>query len=135
MGKLASANARVLFSVTGCIEAATGLVLLAIPSFLIQLLFGAEPEVIGLEVGRVAGAALLGLGIACWLGRDDCSGKAARGLLAGMAVYHVCVVAILVRTGIHYGISGIALWPVALGHAALAIWSFAGLSTRAEVLR
>jgi len=47
----------------GALEAATGLVLLAVPSVLVELLLGAAPGILaGVTVSRVAGAALLALG-------------------------------------------------------------------------
>jgi hypothetical protein len=48
-------------------EAISGLGLLIIPSFVAQLLLGEELIGIAGPVGRVAGIALIGLGIACWL--------------------------------------------------------------------
>jgi hypothetical protein len=37
-----------------------------------------------LTVGRVAGAALLSLGVACWLAREDEQSRATRGLIAAL---------------------------------------------------
>ena len=49
-------------------EAVTGLALLIVPSLVGQLLFGAELNGVALAVARVAGIALIALGIACWPG-------------------------------------------------------------------
>ena len=49
-------------------EAATGLALLVVPSLVGQLLLGAELSGVAVPVARVAGIALIGLGIACWPG-------------------------------------------------------------------
>ena len=51
-------------------EAATGLALLIVPSLVGQLLLGEELTGIAIPVGRVAGIALIALGIACWSGRQ-----------------------------------------------------------------
>jgi hypothetical protein len=125
------ANPKPLLSVTGAIEAATGLVLLVAPSLLVELLLGAAPGTpAGETVGRVAGAALLALGVACWLAREDAAGHAAKGLVVAMLLYNVAVVVILVLAWTRLGLFGIALWPVGLAHAALATWCAACLSTR-----
>src|ERR1700761_4757604 len=49
-------------------EAATGLALLIVPSLVGQLLLGEQLTGVALPVARVAGIALIALGIACWPG-------------------------------------------------------------------
>jgi hypothetical protein len=49
-------------------EAATGLGLLIVPSLVVQLLLGEQLTGVAIPVARVAGIALMGLGIACWPG-------------------------------------------------------------------
>ena len=49
-------------------EAATGLTLLIVPSFVGQLLLGEQLTGVAVPVARVAGIALIALGIACWPG-------------------------------------------------------------------
>jgi hypothetical protein len=61
-----------LLIVTVFAEAGTGLLLLFLPSILFSLLLGvseAAPEAV--LIARVAGAALLSIGVTCWLGRSD----------------------------------------------------------------
>jgi hypothetical protein len=123
MSATRGANSKLLLSVTGVIEAATGLALLLAPALLIEVLLGAAPDtLVGMTVARVAGAAVLSLAVACWFGREDVAGKAARGLVAAMLFYNVAVVAILAFGWVRHGISGIAFWPVIVGHVALAVW-------------
>jgi hypothetical protein len=50
-------------------EGATGLALLIVPSLVGQLLLGEELTGIAIPVSRVAGMALIALGITCWPGR------------------------------------------------------------------
>jgi len=120
-----------LLSVIGALEAATGLVLLLAPSMLVELLLGAAPGTpAGVTVSRVAGVALLALGVACWLARKDAAGRAAKGLVAAMLLYNVAVVAILVLAWTNLGLFGIAFWPVVLAHTGLAACCVACLSTR-----
>ena len=125
------ANPKSLLSVTGALEAATGLVLLVAPSVLVELLLGAAPGTsAGVTVSRVAGVAVLALGVACWLAREDPVGRAAKGLVAAMLLYNGAVVAILVLAWMSLGLFGIGFWPVVLAHTGLAAWCVACLSTR-----
>jgi hypothetical protein len=104
-------------------EGGTGLLALVSPSALLVLFLGidqASPEVT--FFARIAGAALLGLGVACWLGRSDKLGPAQFGLLIGLLVYDVTAVGILAYTGLFSGLVGIVLWPAVVLHAALAVW-------------
>jgi hypothetical protein len=122
---------KALLSLMGALEAATGLVLLVAPSMLVELLVGAAPGApAGVTVSRVTAAAMLALGVACWLAREDPVGRAAKGLVAAMLLYNVAVVAILVLAWTSLWLFGIAFWPVVLAHAALAAWCVACLSTR-----
>jgi hypothetical protein len=124
-------SAKLLLSVMGALEAATGLLLLVAPALVVELLLGAAPGMpAGVTVSRVADVALLALGVACWLAREDTANRAAKGLVAAMMLYNVAVVAVLVLAWTSLGPIGIAFWPVVLAHTGLAAWCVAGLSTR-----
>ena len=111
-----------LFLLTALIEVPTGLALLVVPAFVVKLLLGAEISGAAIALGRVAGVALLALGIACWLARGDTQGRAARGLVVAMFLYNLGAVAILGNAGIQSQTVGIVLWPAVILHAALAVW-------------
>src|SRR3984957_5827816 len=56
-------------AVTAAIEAAAGLGLVALPDVVVKLLLGADIAGAAFPLGRVAGVALLALGLASWLSR------------------------------------------------------------------
>jgi hypothetical protein len=111
-----------LLSLTAIIEAATGLALIALPAIVVRLLLGAEISGASIPLGRVAGAALLALGVACWLARNDRQSRTARGLVVAMLVYNIVATAVLAFAGIGLGLHGVALWPAVVLHAVMAIW-------------
>ena len=118
-----------LYAATAVIEVGAGLALLLIPSAAVQILLGAPfeaPE--ALAVARVGGAALLALGVACWLARGDTKSRAARALVAAMLIYNVGVALVLGIAGIRLSPVGFVLWPAAVVlHAAMAIWCIVSL--------
>ena len=101
-------------------EAATGLALLIVPSLVGQLLFGEELTGIAIPVARVAGIALIGLGVACWPGPP----------LVGMLIYSAAghAVSCLPRLGRwfdrHLPVAGgcFARDPISLPWTSLAGW-------------
>ena len=112
-----------LITFSAIIEVPTGLALMAIPSVVVRLLLGSPLDTsVAVTLGRVAGAALIALGVACWLTRLDAPSRAARGLVAAMLLYNVATVAVLAYAGIGLGLHGVALWPAIIVHAAMAIW-------------
>jgi len=119
---------RKLLIVTAILEAATGAALLALPALVISVLLGTYLDSPGgVTVARVAGAAMLSLGVACWLARHDGQSRPGRGVVTAMLVYHVAAAALLANAGLLLGMTGIGLWPAAAGHVALAVWSIACL--------
>jgi hypothetical protein len=104
-------------------EAAIGLALLVSPSVVASLLLGSALDAPGaLAVARVAGAALLSLGLACWLASGDGQSHAGRGVVAAMLLYNVGAVLVLAHARLGLGLSGVGLWPAVGLHTALACW-------------
>ena len=90
-------------------EAATGLALLIVPSLVGRLLLGEELTGVAIPVARVAGIALIALGIACWPGTP----------LVGMLTYSAAVTLYLAYVGLVGGLTGILLWPAVVLHVIL----------------
>jgi hypothetical protein len=117
-----------LLKLTGIIETVTGLGLVAMPSVVVRLLLGSPLDTsAAVMLGRVAGAALLALGVACWIARDDTQSRATRGLVVAMLVYNIPATAVLAVAGIGLGLHGVVLWPAVVLHAAMGVWCIACL--------
>jgi hypothetical protein len=120
-----------VLAVTAVLEAATGVGILAQPSLVFSVILGSSLDsVAALVVARVAGVALLALGLACWLARDDEGARAVRGLVGAMALYNAGVLAILLHATLVWGVSGTALWPIVVGHAVMGFWCIISLKAR-----
>ena len=104
-------------------EAATGLALLIVPSIVVRLLLGAEPAGLAIPIARVAGIAIMALGLACWPGPP----------LLGMLTYGTFVTLYLLYLGIRGDWVGPLLWPAVALHAALTFLFARELSLKRKV--
>ncbi|MFK4497468.1 hypothetical protein ABIF86_001759 [Bradyrhizobium japonicum] len=104
-------------------EAATGLALLIAPSLFGQLLLGEELSGVATPVARVAGIALIALGIACWPGWPP---------LPGMLIYNGAITLYLAYLGFAGGSSGVLLWPAVVLHLILTTLLMRGGSQRRD---
>ncbi|HEV2156051.1 hypothetical protein [Bradyrhizobium sp.] len=91
-------------------EAATGLALLIAPSLVSQLLLGEPLSGVATPVARVAGIALIALGIACWPGWPP---------LPGMLIYSGAITLFLAYVGFADRLGGVLLWPAVALHLVL----------------
>jgi hypothetical protein len=109
---------RSVLGVAAAIEAVTGLVLVLFPHALIRLLFDADAPGVAIVIGRVAGIALISLGLGCWMGRQEGS----RGwALAAMLIYNGLITIYLTVVGFGAEFVGTLLWPAAALHTALTL--------------
>jgi len=116
-------NRKLFLAVTAVVEAATGLCLLVLPAFLFAVLLDLDHATADVMfVGRIAGAALLAIGIASWSARRDNRTPAQLGLLTGILVYNVAASALLAFAGTILKLVGVLLWPAVAVHVVLAIW-------------
>jgi hypothetical protein len=122
---------RSLLIVTAFVEVAAGSALAVWPSGPVALLLGAALDTpAAVTVARIAGAALLSLGLACWLAHYDARSRAATGLVAALLLYNAAAVTLLGFARLGAGLNGILLWPAVVLHAALAAWCIACLRDR-----
>jgi len=103
-------------------EVGTGLALIVAPSFIVELLLGeglSSPQ--SLVLGRITGAALISIGVACWRASSG-ELRGSRSLVGSMLIYNSAVPVLLTLAAIVNGLRGIAIWPACAIHLALAIW-------------
>jgi len=112
------ATPRSVLGIAAAVEAVTGLLLLIVPHLLAKLLLGADVTGVSIVIGRVAGIALLSLGVGCWFGRQEATGGWA---LAAMLLYNVLVTLHLALVGLGAEFVGVLLWPAVVVHAVLTV--------------
>jgi len=112
-----------LLTVTAIAEFGTGFVLVSFPGLLTVLLFGSSIDTpIALIIARVAGLAIIALGVACWFARNDVQSPATMGLVIAMFIYNSGTSLLFIYAGLSFISLGIGLWPVVLFHLAMSIW-------------
>ena len=113
-----------MYIVTAVIEVGAGVALMFCPSATVVLLLGSGLDTTAaVTLGRVAGAALFTLGVACWLAQYDARSCAARGLVSAMVLYNFGAVVILGTAAVQLQPVGVALWPAIVLHAVMTAWS------------
>jgi hypothetical protein len=95
-------------------EAAMGLVLLVYPPIVVRLLFNDQIAGAGIVMSRMAGIALIALGLACWPG-SEATGIPTRALRA-MLCYSLLATLYLAYLGICGEWVGVLLWPAVAAH-------------------
>jgi hypothetical protein len=115
---------RYLLAVTALGEGGIGLLLLISPNVLQSLLFGEDVLApASAVIARIAGVALVTIGVACWFARLEVErSRAQSGLLAGVFIYDMAAALVLASAGMN-GLHGVALWPAVLAHVILGTWS------------
>jgi hypothetical protein len=106
-----------LLALAAALEAFTGLALMIAPALVTRWLLGADLPGVGPAVGRVAGIALLALGLACWPWPGSISPRAFLPLLT----YNPLVTLYLLYLGSGGEWVGVLLWPALALHAVLTL--------------
>ena len=115
---------KTLLFMKAAVEILAGLALIAFPSVAVSLVMG-QPltEPVGIVIGRIAGVAVLALGITCWLARNESQSHAAISLIWALLFYDVSFVLILLSAHLRIALDGIGLWLVVALHSGLGVWS------------
>jgi hypothetical protein len=108
---------RSLVKTSAALEGATGVALIADPSFVVRVLLGVGLAGGGIAIGRLAGIGLLCLGLACWPSGDGPTPHATRALLT----YNLLVAFYLGYLRVGGGFFSYLLWPACALHALLAL--------------
>jgi hypothetical protein len=106
---------KIVLALAAAAEAGTGLLLLACPPIVVRLLFGAQISGAGVIISRIAGIALIGLGVACWPGNSTLQS------LKGMLTYSALAMLYLSYIGVRGEAVGLLLWPAVVVHAILVV--------------
>jgi hypothetical protein len=109
-----------LLIITGVAEAATGLALMVAPGLVGRMLLGADLTGVAAVVARVAGIALLALGVGCWPGPAS----------LGMLTYNTLGTVYFAHLALGGEWAGPLLWPAVGLHAVITI-----LLSRAWLIR
>ncbi len=121
-------NTKLLLIVTAVVELATGAALLTAPSLTAELMLGAGlGSPVAVMMGRVAGAALVSIGLSCWLESDRAGHDSRQGLVIGLLAYNISIPALLAYAAFVENVSGIAFWPGIGLHSVLSIWCVASI--------
>jgi hypothetical protein len=103
-----------LLTLAAVIELTTGLALMARPSFVGHLLLGVELTGVSVPVARVAGIALLALGLACWPTKES-----TRMALCAILIYDLLFTLYLLYICTRGEWIGPLLWPAVGLHSIL----------------
>jgi hypothetical protein len=104
-----------VLALSAAAEAGTGLLLLGWPPIVVRLLFGAEIDGAGVIMSRIAGIALIGLGVCCW------PADSAFQPLNGMLTYSTLATLYLGYIGVRGEMAGLLLWPAVVVHVVLVV--------------
>ena len=108
---------RLITRVSAAIEIATGIALIGIPDLVARVLLGAGLSDSGVAVARLAGVALLSLGLGSWPTADEVTLSAVRALFA----YNLLAALYLGYLRASGEFVAFLLWPACALHAVLAI--------------
>jgi len=120
---------KLLLTLSGGLEALTGVVALISPALVIGVLLGGPADAVALVLARLFGAGIFSLGLACLKARDHAGSPAGLAVSVGITSYNVLAAVLIIWAAAVLGLGGPALWAAGVGHAVLG-----GLFARALVM-
>ena len=128
---------KLLLIIAAVMEAGAGLALLLIPTVAVSALLGIPLDTpTGLVAGRIAGAALVALAIACWQARNGERGRPMTVVVEAMSFYNFAAAMVLGYAAIRLDLRSALLWPAIVLHLGVGAWCVLKLwFTRREILR
>ena len=112
-------NETKVLSFAAGVEIGTGLVLMVVPVLAVELLLGSKLSSDALPLCRVAGIAMLALGLASWPSRAATERRARA--FWGMLAYNALVGLYLAHLGAFRHVTGLLLWPAVALHLVVAL--------------
>jgi hydrogenase/urease accessory protein HupE len=120
-----------VLTIAAACEATLGVALLLDPQIVFRLLLGTADTGPGSVMGRVAGAALSALALACWPQR---AGELPRPALRAMLTYNALATLCLVYVGLGTDWVGPLLWPAVVLHTGFTAWCLRSLRLSTPLL-
>jgi len=112
---------KILLQVIAAMEAGAGAGLVLFPSAIVGLLIsGSVDSLAALAVTRIAGAALVTLGLICWFASRDSASRTAIGVVTAMSFYNITAACVLLYARIGNALTGLGMWPAIVMPDALA---------------
>ncbi len=121
-----------LLGIGAVLESAMALVLLIDPAIAASLLVQSEGEAPGQLFGRIAGAGLLSLGIACWGARNTPLAPAGLGVAWAFVTYNLVACVTLVWAGVALASSALLAVAAAVLHGLVGMLLLVALLGRGE---
>jgi hypothetical protein len=116
-------NVKLLLEAMAIINILAGVVMIVFPVFLSGAVLGVSlNEPAAIVVLRVAGVAILSLGIVCWMVASEGRSKPGKSLVTGLAIYNTLIMMIIAYTITIQNFTSPGLWVVILLHAIFAGW-------------
>jgi|KBSMisStandDraft_5_1062788.scaffolds.fasta_scaffold536942_1 hypothetical protein len=109
-----------LLTLAAVVECLAGVAFALVPGGMVLLLLGLEPGVAAIAIARVAGVALIALGIPCWGARQN-AGGAARSATTAITFYNAVVGLLLTGFAVTGLAHGIFIWIAAIFHLILGL--------------
>jgi hypothetical protein len=108
---------RTVLNLSPAIETVTGVALIATPGLVAHLLLNTDLSASGIAMARVAGLALLSLGLACW----SMAGSITRRSIYALFTYNLLATLYLAYLRAGVGFAGRLLWPAIAVHGLLTL--------------